>query len=91
MHTDVERGRGFSLITGFTIGGSHEVAISGGPSIGRGDRHHGCQSDGYLCCTLRTTYQTTTNVEGLVFPFEINEFQNARGYLGLLMALCLVD
>ena len=29
--------------------------------------------------------------KGFVFPFATNEFQNAREYLGLLMALCLVD
>ena len=29
--------------------------------------------------------------KGFIFPFEINEFQNAREYLGLLMALCLID
>ena len=28
---------------------------------------------------------------GFEFPFATNEFQNAREYLGLLMALCLVD
>ena len=29
--------------------------------------------------------------KGFVFPFATNEFQNAHEYLGLLMALCVVD
>jgi hypothetical protein len=28
---------------------------------------------------------------GFIFPFDTNAFQNAREYLGLLMALCMVD